>query len=144
MTGHPLWLRALWKIHRAMDRLSGGRLGARVGGIPVLWLTTTGRTTGTVRTNGLYYLEDGPNLVVVASNSGLESEPSWWLNLPAHPETTARTGRQVHQVRARQATRDERARLWPRLVELYPDYGAYQARTTREIPVVVLEPRASG
>ncbi len=144
MTGHPLWLRLSWRLHRLLDRLSGGRLGTRVMGIPVLWLTSVGRKTGVVRTNALYYLADGQNLVVVASNAGLDSEPAWWLNLQAAPETTVRTGRRDQPVRAREATVVERGRLWPRLVELNPDYRTYQDGTTRPIPVVVLEPRMAG
>ena len=144
MTGHPLRLRISWTIHRALDRLSGGRVGTKVMGVPALWLTSVGRKTGTVRTNALYYLDEGPNLVVVASNAGLDSDPSWWLNLKAAPETTARTGRRDHFVRAHEATPVERDRLWPRLIELYPDYGTYQALATRPIPVVILEPRAAG
>jgi F420H(2)-dependent quinone reductase len=141
---HPLSLRLGWKVHRVLDRLSGGRLGARVDGIPVLWLSTLGRKTRAVRANPPYYLDDGPNLVVVASNAGLDADPSWWLNLQAHPETTARTGCRVHRVRAHEATPEERARLWQRLIELYPGYGTYQAGTTRAIPVVILELRAGG
>lgn len=141
MTDHPLWLRSFWQLHRVVDRLSGGRFGARVTGIPVVWLTTIGRTTGTVRTNAQYYVADGPNLVVVASNAGLDVEPDWWLNLRAHPDTTARTGQQTGEVHARRATADERTGLWPRLVALYPEYAAYRARTTRQVPVAILEPR---
>ncbi|MDP9483007.1 MAG: nitroreductase family deazaflavin-dependent oxidoreductase [Chloroflexota bacterium] len=141
MTDHPLWLRTFWQIHRVMDRLSGGRLGTKPFGIPALWLTTVGRKTGNSRTNSLYYLEDGPNLVVVASNAGLNADPSWWLNLQANPETEARTGSRVRSVRARAATADERERLWPRLVRLNPDYAKYQAATSRPISVVILEPR---
>jgi deazaflavin-dependent oxidoreductase (nitroreductase family) len=144
MTGHPLWLRAFWAIHRAMDRLSGGRLGSRVFGIPALWLTTVGRKTGTVRTTALYYLEDSRIPVVVASNAGLDSDPSWWLNLQAAPDATVRTGRRVRPVRAREVTPEERERLWPRLVKLNPDYAKYQAQTTRLIPVIILEPRVAG
>lgn len=144
MTGHAFWLRMLWQIHGAMDRLSGGRLGTKVFGIPALWLTSIGRKTGAVRTNALYYLEDGPNLVVVASNGGLDSDPSWWLNLQANPETTARTGRRVRSVRAREAAAEERDRLWPRLVQLFPDYARYQAGMSRPIPVVILGPRTAG
>jgi deazaflavin-dependent oxidoreductase (nitroreductase family) len=109
-----------------------------------LWLTTVGRTSGIERTNALYYLEDGPSLVVVASNVGLDTDPAWWLNLQANPETIARTGRTVHRVRAREATPDERDRLWPRLVRLYPDYAAYARKTDRPIPIVILEPRPDG
>lgn len=144
MNGHPLWLRAFWQVHRAMDRLSGGRLGSKVLGIPSLWLTTVGRRTGTTRTNALFYLADDGNLVVVASNAGLDEDPSWWPNLRASPDTTARVGRRVRPVRARLATADERERLWPRLVGLNPEWADYQARISRLIPVVILEPRPGG
>lgn len=144
MNGHPLWLRAFWQVHRVMDRLSGGRLGSKVLGIPSLWLTTVGRKTGTTRTNALFYLADGGSLVVVASNAGLDEDPGWWRNLRASPNTTARVGRRVRPVRARLATADERQRLWPRLIRLNPDYADYQARTSRAIPVVILEPRPAG
>jgi deazaflavin-dependent oxidoreductase (nitroreductase family) len=144
VTDHSPWLRMFWQIHRVMDRLSGGRLGAKVFGIPTLWLTTVGRKSGTVRTNGLFYLVDGPNLVVVASNGGLGSDPSWWLNLQATRDTTARAGRQVRPVRAREATPEERERLWPRLVQLFPDYAKYRQGTSRLVPVVILEPRTAG
>ncbi len=144
MNGHPLWLRAFWQVHRVMDRLSGGRLGSKVLGIPSLWLTTVGRKTGTTRTNALFYLADGGSLVVVASNAGLDKDPGWWRNLRASPNTTARVGRRVRPVRARLATADERQQLWPRLVRLSPEWADYQARTSREIPVVILEPRPGG
>lgn len=144
MTDHPLWLRMSWQIHRALDRLSGGRLGVKPYGIPALWLTTVGRKSGAVRSNSLFYLADGPNLVVVASNAGLDSDPSWWLNLQANPATTARTGRRVRSVRAREATAEERERLWLPLVRLNPNYAMYQEGTTRPIPVVILEPRTAG
>jgi deazaflavin-dependent oxidoreductase (nitroreductase family) len=124
-----------------VDRVSGGRLGASIRGIPSLWLTTVGRTSGTVRTTALYYLDDGPNLVVVASNAGLDIEPGWWRNLRAAPSTTIRIGRQRREVTARVATVEEHDRLWPRLVALNPDYATYQVGTSRQIPVVILESR---
>ena len=112
-------------------------------GIPALWLTSVGRKSGEVRTNALYYLEDGRNLIVVASNAGLGRDPSWWLNLQAAPDTTVRTGRHDRVVRAREASPEEREPLWPCLVGLNPDYARYQAMTTRPIPVVILEPQVS-
>jgi deazaflavin-dependent oxidoreductase (nitroreductase family) len=141
VTGHSLWLRTFWQLHGIVDRMSSGRLGTNVFGIPTLWLTSVGRKTGTVRANGLYYLEDGPNLVVVASNGGLDADPGWWLNLQAKPATTVRMGRLDRAVRAREATGRERERLWPRLVRLNPDYAKYQASVSRQIPVVILDLR---
>lgn len=141
MNDHPLWLRTFWAMHRVADRLSGGRLGSNVRGIPSLWLTTVGRTSGIVRTNALYYMEDGQDLVVVASNAGLGSDPGWWLNLQAAPDTTVRIGRRSRAVQAREASQAEHDRLWPRLVELNPDYATYQSTTDRPIPVVILTRR---
>jgi deazaflavin-dependent oxidoreductase (nitroreductase family) len=85
------------------------------------------------------YLEDGPALAVVASNLGSDRPPAWWLNLQARPEAHVRLGPEVRRVRAREATADERAALWPRFVELYSDYAVYERSTDRPIPIVLLE-----
>ena len=128
-------------VHRAILRMSRGRLLARVGGMPVLILTTTGRKTGKKRTSPLIYVEDGDSLAIVASAGGSPTDPGWWRNLKANPETTVQVGREKgRRVRARQATPEEKARLWPRLTEVWPDYDEYQKRTEREIPVILLEP----
>jgi deazaflavin-dependent oxidoreductase (nitroreductase family) len=120
--------------------MSGGRLGTRVQGIPVLQLTTRGRRSGEPRTVALYHLTAGDTWVVVGSNAGGDRDPGWLLNLRAEPTGRVRIGRTEVPVRAREATGDERERLWVRLVALNPDYVAYESRTAREIPVVVLEP----
>jgi deazaflavin-dependent oxidoreductase (nitroreductase family) len=86
-------------------------------------------------------MEDGPDLVVVASQGGLPTHPQWYLNLRAHPDTRVQVRSEVRRVRARVAGPTERAQLWPRLVEVYADFAAYQSWTDREIPVMVLEPR---
>jgi len=88
----------------------------------------------------LLYLRDGADIVIVASRGGSDATPAWWLNLQANPVTTVQIGRERLPVVAREATADEKARLWPRLVEMYPDYGVYQTRTERQIPVVILNP----
>ena len=106
-----------------------------------LFLHTEGRKTGHKRRNGLYYLVDGENLVVVASNAGRDDDPSWWLNLKTHPDTEVEVGREVRRVHARQAGSADAKRLYDRFVEALPQYGGYAKRTTREIPVVILEPR---
>jgi F420H(2)-dependent quinone reductase len=122
-------------------RLSGGRLGGHMGRAPVLLLEHVGRRSGTRRTAPLLYLADGEDLVIVGSRGGSDATPAWWRNLEASPETTVQVGRERREVRARLASPEEKARLWPRLVEMYPDYSTYQQRTEREIPVIVLEPR---
>jgi deazaflavin-dependent oxidoreductase (nitroreductase family) len=121
-------------------RWTGGRFGGKVKGAPVLLLDCTGRKTGRMRTTPVLYLEDGSDLVVVASRGGSDAMPAWYLNLKANPATSVQVGSDRHAVRARDATAEERERLWPRLVEMFPDYNVYQERTERRIPVVILRP----
>jgi deazaflavin-dependent oxidoreductase (nitroreductase family) len=141
----PRWLlRILWLEDRALSRLTGGRVAlpnASGGSVRTLFLHTVGRTTGKRRRNGLYYVEDGPNLVVVASNAGEDEDPAWWKNLQTSPDTDVEVGSQTRAVHARRATADEAGRLYDRFVDALPQYGDYRQRTTREIPVVILEPR---
>ena len=130
-------------------RLTNGRIGSkwRVGAgfrkpVPVLLLEHLGRKSGKVFTAPLLYLENGADLVIVASQGGLPKNPQWYANLVAHPETFVHLPKEKgRRVRARVATDEERAELWPRLVELYADFAKYAAWADRKIPVVVLEPR---
>jgi deazaflavin-dependent oxidoreductase (nitroreductase family) len=125
-------------------RFSGGRLGGRFpGGAPVLLLTTVGRRSGRPRTAPLLYLSEGDDLVVVASKGGMSHHPLWYKNLEANPRVEVEIGTARRTMLARRATAAEKAALWPRLVTMYRDYDAYQARTERDIPVVILSP-ASG
>jgi deazaflavin-dependent oxidoreductase (nitroreductase family) len=130
-------------LHHGVYRATGGRVGARIGKSPVLFLTTRGRRTGKPRTNALYYVPEGDALAVVASKGGAPHHPEWFLNLRAEPAVEVELAGRREQRRARVATAEERARLWPRFVEMYAGYDGYQRKTTREIPVVVLDP-ASG
>ncbi|MGC4935548.1 nitroreductase family deazaflavin-dependent oxidoreductase [Gordonia sp. DT30] len=136
------------RANTALYRASGGRLGSkwRVGAafakpVPVCLLTTIGRKSGRPRTAPLLYLRRGADFVVVASQGGLAHHPAWYLNLQANPQVTIEVGRDRHELTARTAAAAERAELWPRLVELYADFDAYDAWTDREIPVVICEPR---
>jgi deazaflavin-dependent oxidoreductase (nitroreductase family) len=106
--------------------------------MPVLLLTTAGRKTGRRRTTPLTYLDDVDRLVLVASYGGAPRHPSWYLNLTAQPEVEVTRGRRTVRMQARTATPDERAELWPRVTSRYRGYAAYQERTTREIPLVIL------
>jgi deazaflavin-dependent oxidoreductase (nitroreductase family) len=122
-------------------RTSGGWLGGRFfGGAPVLLLTTVGRRSGQPRTAPLLYLQDGDNLVLVASKGGMSHHPLWYKNLESNPRVEVEIGTERRPMLARRATPTEKAALWPRLVAMYGDYDTYQARTDREIPVVILSP----
>ena len=142
-------MRYAGRAHAWVYRRSGGKIGGtwRVGSgakkpVPTLLLDHVGRRTGTRFTTPLLYLDDGRDLVVVASQGGLPKNPQWYANLLAHPDTdVSLKGERDRPVRARAATPDERAALWPRLVRLYADFAKYQKWTDRQIPVVVLEPR---
>ena len=136
---NPFWA-AIFKLHAALYRLSGGALGRRAFGLPVLVLGHTGAKSGKVRQTSLYYCDDGGNLAVIASKVGAPENPSWYTNLVANPNAKVQIGRQRRPVRARLADEAERARIWQRMASIYPGYDAYQQRTERRIPVVMLEP----
>ncbi len=109
----------------------------------MLLLTTMGRTSGKSHTVPLLYLQDGETLVVVASWGGRDYHPDWYLNLIAQPAATVNTGGISRPVVARTADQEERAMWWARVQQAYRGYEVYQSRTRREIPIVLLEPRAS-
>jgi len=100
-----------------------------------------GAKSGKKRTSPLLYIEDGEDVIIVASKGGYERSPAWFYNLKANPDTTVQIGSEVRPVHARVATEVERPRLWNKAVKVYPSYNEYQARTDRKIPLVVLEPR---
>ena len=128
------------RTHIALYRRTGGKIGGRVRGSPVLLLSTTGRRSGQLRTMPVMYLVEGNHHVVVASYGGDEHHPAWYHNLLARPEVTVQVGSSVRSMRAEVADPADRARLWPPLVAMYPPYDDYQAKTERQIPVVVLTP----
>ena len=136
----PTLVRLVIRAHTLLFRLTGGRLGARIVGAPVLLLTTMGRKTGKPRTTALIYLRDHGAFVIVASNGGVASHPTWYLNLKSYPEAIVELPGQKLRVRAAQANPEERARLWPLLTQMYAGYTRYQQKTTREIPVMLLHP----
>ncbi len=134
-------LRWAGKFNVPLYRLSGGRLGGRVGRAPVLLLTTTGRKSGESRTAPVVYLADGESVVVINTNAGNARVPAWSLNLKANPEAEVEVGRKRYKVRARIATGEERDGLWRRHNEQYAGFDDYQEKLDREASVVVLEPR---
>jgi deazaflavin-dependent oxidoreductase (nitroreductase family) len=134
--------KAMNAIHRLLLKVSGGRAGWTAMEMPVLELTTTGRKSGQPRSVMLTSpLQEGPVLVVVASRGGDEQAPAWLLNLQENPDVgVSLQGQATRRMNARVASRDERKRMWPLVVADHKNYAGYQARTTREIPLVLLEP----
>ncbi len=115
-----------------------GAEGHEWNGVPTLVLVTTGRRSGQPRRTALIYGRDGDDLVVVASKGGAAEHPSWYTNLEADPQAAVQVGANRHQVRAHTADPEERARLWPVMAQIWPDYEEYATKTDREIPVVIL------
>jgi F420H(2)-dependent quinone reductase len=146
----PRWfIRTFWTVHRAILRLTGGRLGLRRA-TDTRWgmmrLTTVGRRSGERRQAVLGYFEDGPNLVTMAMNGWGDPEPAWWLNLQANPDTTVELADGRRAVHGRAATPEERPRLWSRWGEYdgEANLATWASRRSRETAVVILEPRQAG
>ena len=110
-------------------------------GSKILLLTTTGRTSGEPRTTPLIHVVDGDRWIVIASKGGAPDHPAWYKNLEADPHATIEVLADEVPVVASTVDGEERARLWSAMTEAWPDYDDYQAKTDREIPVVVLAPR---
>ncbi|MGZ6790839.1 MAG: nitroreductase/quinone reductase family protein [Mycobacteriaceae bacterium] len=135
-------LKAMNACHRVLLKVSGERLGWSFDNMPALELTTTGRKSGQPRAVMLTSpLQEGSAVVVVASRGGDDRPPAWLLNLQAKPEVeVSLQGKAKQPMRARVATAEERARMWPRITAEHKNYAGYQRKTTREIPLVLLEP----
>jgi deazaflavin-dependent oxidoreductase (nitroreductase family) len=129
--------------HVAIYRATGGKLGRRLPGLPqLLLLDHVGAKSGVKRTAPLLYIWEGDDLVIVGSKGGYPKNPAWYYNLLANPDTSVQVDSDVIPVTARQADAGERARLWPKAVDLYPNFVVYQRRADREIPVMILSPRS--
>jgi deazaflavin-dependent oxidoreductase (nitroreductase family) len=136
-------LRRMMGGHATVYRATHGLIGHHVPGAPpMLLLDHVGAKSGQKRTSPLAYIRDGDDVVVVASKGGYPKNPSWYHNLMAHPDTTVQVGSKRSTVHARVATPAEHERLWPKVVETYSGFVDYQQRTARQIPLVILEPRA--
>jgi deazaflavin-dependent oxidoreductase (nitroreductase family) len=120
-------------------RANGGKVGGRHEGRPVLLLHTIGARTGQKRVNPVIYQAVGDSLAVFATHGGAPTSPDWYHNLVAHPRTTVEVGTETFEVNARVAGTDEREPVWTRQKERYPVFAEYEQRTTRQIPVVILE-----
>ena len=129
------------RAHAWLMRRTNGRIGRHFLGAPVLVLRTTGRKSGKQRESPMFFLPHGDGFAVVASNAASPRPPAWWFNLQSQPETEALVNGSWHAVRARAADAEETAELWPRFVEIYKGYDHYRSIATRELPVVLLEPR---
>jgi deazaflavin-dependent oxidoreductase (nitroreductase family) len=136
-------VKAMSALNTFVYRLTGGRLGGRfLRGAPVLLLITVGRRTGQKRTAPLLYMKEGNDYVIVASKGGMSQHPLWYRNLEANPDVEIEIGREKLKARAHRASAAEKKALWPKLVAMYRDFDDYQARTERDIPVVILSPSA--
>ncbi len=124
----------------ALYEATRGAEGGTLEGKPVVILTTRGRRSGKVRKTPLMRVEHDGMYAVVASMGGAPKHPVWYLNLIASPAVTLQDGPNVYEMTAREVRGDEKARWWALAVEAWPSYDEYQARTDRQIPVVVLEP----
>ena len=143
---HGLYLgRRSTKIHVALYRRTGGKLGGHLPGWPsarILLLDHTGARSGVRRTSPLMYHEEGDVVAVTASKGGQPTHPAWFHNVQANSDTTIQIGSVIRDVRARVATDEERNRLWPKFVAFYPGYDFFQRLAKgRKIPIVILDPR---
>jgi F420H(2)-dependent quinone reductase len=134
------------KIHVALYRWTGGRIGGHLPGLPtarIALVDHVGAKSGLRRTSPLIYCEAGGVVAVVASKAGQPTNPAWFHNLVAHPDTSIQIGSEVREVRARVATDEERTRWWPKLSVVYPGYDFFQRLAkNRKVPVVLFEPRS--
>jgi deazaflavin-dependent oxidoreductase (nitroreductase family) len=137
-----LVLKTMNGVHRALLAVSFGKFGWQASNMPVLELTTTGRKSGQRRSVMLTSpIQEGSTIVVVASRGGDDTHPAWFLNLRDDPDVeVSYKGAPKQKMRARVAAADERARLWPLVTADHKNYAGYQTKTTREIPLVLLEP----
>jgi len=134
MADQNTYNRQLIEEFRADRDKGGGAMKGR----PLLLLTTTGAKSGQLRTKPMMYIPDGDRLLVIASNAGALTHPDWYRNLVVHPEVTVEVGNETFKAIATVTEGLERQRLWSRVVELYPFFADHQAKTTRQIPVIVL------
>ena len=134
-------LRLVTSAHESVFRATQGRLGGRIGGMPVVMLKTTGRKSNQLRTTMLTspVQEDG-RVIVVASYGGDDRHPSWYKNLQIHPNVEVTMSGHTRAMVARTASATEKSELWPRVTSAYKGYAGYQKKTERDIPLVILEP----
>ena len=137
------FIRFFSALNRGWYKLTGGLIGGKFHGAPVVLLTTKGRKTGKERTWPLLTIKQADAYTFVASFAGHDEHPSWYLNLVADPDVAIREGRHTIRGRARVATGSEREQIYQHFVDVYKTYGDYAKATEREIPVVIVEPVAA-
>lgn len=137
----PILLKLASTVHSALYRFTAGRIGGRISGVSVLVLTTTGRRTARPRSTPLLYLQDGRNLVIIASNGGRNWHPAWYRNLRSRSDVWVQVGGRREEMVAFTAGPAEHDRIWPAVLRAWPKYAEYQRRTSRHIPLVILSPR---
>ena len=134
----PGTIRLIGRLHAWLWKLAGGKLGNAFGRAPFMMLTTKGRKTGRSRATPVLYLQDGPDLIVVASFGGNDMHPAWYLNLEQCAEAEVLIKGERRRVVARRVSPEEKKVIWPRLVKKHPNFDIYQQRTSREIPLLRL------
>jgi deazaflavin-dependent oxidoreductase (nitroreductase family) len=120
-------------------RANGGKVGGQFANAPLLLLTTTGAKSGQLRTTPLAYTTDGNRVVIIASKGGAPTNPDWYYNLLANPTVTVEIGNERFKAQAVATSGQERERLFAKMAEQMPGFAEYQQKTSRQIPVVVLE-----
>ena len=130
----------IFKVIVFLYNVSGGRIGGKMGKVPVLLLTATGRKTGKKRTLPLVYIMDGSAYVITASAGGADKNPGWFFNIRSNPQATIQVKDKHITVMAEIAGQEKKSELWARLVEVAPNFAGYQKRTSRDIPMVILHP----
>jgi deazaflavin-dependent oxidoreductase (nitroreductase family) len=134
----PSTIRLIGRLHAWLWKLAGGKLGDAFGRAPFMLLTTKGRKTGCLRATPVLYLQDGADLIVVASFGGNDRHPAWYLNLQWCPEAEVMVKGERRRLLAHRVSPEEKELIWARLVERYPNFDVYQQRTSREIPLLRL------
>ena len=136
-----LVMKLMTPSHVFLYRMSGGRIGKTFNGGPVCFVTMTGRKSGKQRIIPLIHIPHGEDVILVASQGGLDIHPIWYHNLVANPDIEILFGRENRAMRARQASPAEKKDLWPVCEAVYADFEEYQLRTDRDIPVMICSPR---
>ncbi len=138
----PKWImKVISRTNVFVYRLTGGRVMGTLKGSPICLVTMTGRKSGREITMPLMYTPEGENVLIVASLGGAPQHPVWYHNLVANPDIVIQDGRRTRKMRARQASAEEKAALWLVCVARYSEFADYQARTNRDIPLMICEPR---